>query len=148
MALGSLLTPERGIKLKIMKVHYFLKDDSDASWYEIELVAWMETKGFVDKKLAEYEPSFIRVEHIQLSASKQPNYRAIEFSMETGKDLHIGNYSKTVKELIDAVAHEDEDGDPRSLMKPITKTEYIAMTKTIIEIYEKGKFIHNENKKK
>lgn len=121
-----------------MKIYYFLRDDSDSRWDDMELIAFLEHEN-VSYDNGKPQSSFTQIEHIRLHSIKGANFHSRTFRIDFGKDSSIGSFSKNPKDLIKTQTNNATSYNSAS--KQVDKEEYKCVRRKIFEIYQKEMFL-------
>ncbi len=119
-----------------MKIHYFLKDNTNDNWHDVELIAWLEKES---PDCDHPESSFKMIEDIRLHASKGDHFHNVSFKTDFGKDTSIGSFSKNSRELIERQTNNATMYSSAS--KLVSRDEYELCRAEIFEIYQKEMFL-------
>ncbi len=122
-----------------MKLYYFLKDDSNDRFHDIEMVAWSEHEKVLYTDTNERESSFKCVEQIRLHASKSLEYRVTSFTTDFGKNSCRGHNARSGKALIKEETKEDSFYP--SQLRHVSRDEYESYRNKLFEIYQKEMFM-------
>lgn len=125
-----------------MKIYYFLRDDSDSRWDDMELKAFLEHENVSCGNNGETQSSFTQIEHISVHLIKGSNFHSRTFRIDFGKDSSIGSFSKTPKDLIKSETNNATSYSSAS--KQVTKEEYKCLRRKIFEIYQQEMFLDLE----
>jgi hypothetical protein len=111
-----------------MKIHYFYRREYDKSFYNIELVAWLEETEI--SRQGNKRLSFTQLEKLRIFLSKDnESYHNHLIQHEFAENSCFGHYTHTRKELFEAM-------EKHSLL-PIDGRNYERFRKIAIKLYQK-----------
>jgi len=122
-------------------IHFFVKDNSDDRFYDMELLAWWEDEKVLYTDNSQFGSSFKRIEFLRLFSHKELN-NSVAFKADFGKNTAVGHKARTVKEFIKSEKDNASWNGPGS--KYVTEKEYIEFRKKLIEIYTSNMFLDLE----
>ncbi len=123
-------------------IHYFVKDNSDYRWNDIELVAWYEHENVLYTDKNEYKSSFDRVEYLRLFSNKEKN-SSVSFKADFGRNTAIGHHARTPEELHKVEIDNASWTGPGS--RQVTKKEYLEARGKLFETYKAYMFLNFES---
>ena len=111
-------------------IHFFINDNSDGRFHDINLEAWKEDKNVLYRSDNVYASSFTRVEDIRFHYSRAENYQVRSFKIEFGKNSCTGSNARYVEELI-----KIKTGSEYSSLEIATREEYEAVRDKVMMFY-------------
>lgn len=115
-----------------MRIHYFYKRDYSQSFYDLEIVAWLEEKTI--SRQGDERLSFKKLECLDIFISKNPDFQSHRISHEFGRNSCLGHSARTRKKLVEDMG--------RWGLKPIDRRNYERFRKVALALYYKQSLIN------